>query len=533
MPLENREIPVAAQATAPTPLAGKFRDSRGRYKILLDLNNAIVSQTTREGLFRSVAKEIRKIVAFDRCCINVYEPGSKSLRSFATADGVPVKSMDEATRPLDEGQVARAVITSRQSLVIPDLVKYTQWPSVQLLRDAGLTATIAFPLIARGDVVGSLHFSFRQPPPHLGELTEFLADLSGQVALAVDNMLAHTELVHRNVSLQQQKEYLLRHADTQYQPEKFFYCSSAMRKIMREVEIIADSDASVLITGETGTGKDHIARYIHYLSSRKNALFVKVSCPALAESLFESELFGHVKGAFTGAESKRVGRFEMANGGTVFLDEIGELRPQLQAKLLYVLQDRRFERVGDNSPIDVNFRVIAATNCDLKKAIANQTFRSDLLYRLNTVSLHIPALRERAEEIEPLVLRLTEAQAKSMNRMAPEFSADAMAAMTRHCWPGNVRELRNVVNRLIIVFSGKKLSKSDIEPLLEFGQADGQENTSLAWADAERAHLIKVLKKANGKIAGQHGAAALLKIPRSTLQYKLQKYSVNPRDYIR
>lgn len=530
---ESGEVAFMAHSDALSPLPADFRDSSSRYKVLLDLNNAIVSQTTREGLFRSIAKEIRKIVAYDRFCINIYDPASKSLSSFATAEGIPVKSMDEASRPLDEGQVARAVITSRQSLIIPDLFKYNQWRSVRFLREAGLTATAAFPLIVRGDVVGSLHFSFRQTLPNLDHLTQFLAELSGQVALAVDNMLAHTEVVRMNASLQQQKEYLLRHADTQYQPENFFYCSAAMQNIMREVEIIADSDASVLITGETGTGKDYIARYIHHLSSRRSALFVKISCPALAESLFESELFGHIKGAFTGAESKRTGRFEMANGGTIFLDEIGELSPQFQAKLLHVLQDRRFERVGDSTPIDVNFRVIAATNCDLKKAIANKAFRSDLLYRLNTVSFRIPALRERTEEIEPLVLRLTQVQAKSMHRTPPEFSADAMEAMKQHSWPGNVRELRNVVTRLIIVFSGKRLSKSDIEPLLDIGQTDGQTDDSLAWADAERTHLIRVLRKTNGKVAGKKGAAALLKIPRSTLQYKLQKHGLNPLDYLR
>lgn len=529
-PTQERDLTLASE---PSSLAIGLLSPVSRYKVLLDLNNAILSQTTREGLFRSVAKEIRGILAYDRCCINIYDSTSKTLSSFAAADGVPVLIIDENNRPVNQGQVARAVISSRQPLVIPDMVKYSQWRSVQLLREAGLNATAAFPLIARGDVVGSLHLSFKNTPPCLGELTGFLTELSGQVALAVNNMLAHTELVHVNARLQQQKNYLLRHADTQYQPQNFFYSSAAMRNIMREVELVADSDASVLITGETGTGKDHVARYIHHMSSRRDALFVKISCPALAESLFESELFGHSKGAFTGAESKRVGRFEMVHGGTIFLDEVGELQPQLQAKLLHVLQDRRFERVGDSSPIEVDFRVIAATNCDLKKAIAAKTFRSDLLYRLNTVSFHIPALRERAEEIEPLVQRLTEAQARAMHRAPPEFSPSAMEAMRQHSWPGNVRELRNVLNRLIIVFSGKHLCRGDVEPLLEVGQLDGQGDDSLVFADAERRHLIRVLRKASGRLAGKTGAAALLKLPRSTLQYKLQKYGLNPLDYTR
>ncbi len=240
--------------------------------------------------------------------------------------------------------------------------------------EAGLRATMAFPLIIRSQVVGTLHFSFMEAPQDIEEMVGFLTELSGQVALAVDNMLAHTKLVDRNSSLEQQKRYLLGHVDSQYAPKDFFYSSPVMQEIMREVEIVADSDASVLITGETGTGKDYIARYIHHLSARPDALFVKINCPALAETLFESELFGHAKGAFTGASAKRVGRFEMANGGTIFLDEIGELSPQFQAKLLHILQDRRFERVGESRPIEIDFRVIAATNSNLQDAIRERRF---------------------------------------------------------------------------------------------------------------------------------------------------------------
>ena len=303
-----------------------------------------------------------------------------------------------------------------------------------------------------------------------------------------------------------------------------------MTKIMREIEVVADSDASVLLTGETGTGKDYIARYIHHLSSRRNALFVKVNCPSLAATLFESELFGHNKGAFTGADAKRVGRFEMAAGGTVFLDEIAELPPQLQAKLLHVLQDRRFERVGDSHPIEADFRVIAATNSDLKKAISERNFRPDLFYRLNAISFHIPPLRERAEEIEPLVHRLTEAEALSTHRVPPVITAEAIAALKQHSWPGNVRELRNVMNRLVIVYSGKQVTRHDIEPLLDIGQVELEHNPT-ALADMERNHLIKVLTMSRGVVGGRKGAAAVLNIPKSTLQYKLHKHGLNPQDY--
>ncbi len=505
-------------------------DSVTRYKVLLEVNNAIVNQTSRENLFRSMAREIRKIFHYDRFSINIYEPDSNSLSWFAMAEGISVKSMDDGSRSLDKGPVARAVLTSRQPLIIPDMSQYSHWQTIRLMMDAGLRATMAFPLIVRGNVVGSLHFSFKDPPVMLDELAGFLVELSGQVALAVDNMLSHTKLMSLNASLEQQKRYLLRQVDPQYNPNNFYYSSPAMQEIMRQVEIIADSDASVLITGETGTGKDCVARHLHYLSGRREALFVKVNCPALSSSLFESELFGHVKGAFTGAHSKRVGRFEMANGGTVFLDEIGELPMPLQAKLLHVLQDRRFERVGDSRSIEVNFRVIAATNNDLQAAIKEKNFRSDLFYRLNTVSLHIPPLRERVEEIEPLVRQLTQAQAESMRRLPPVYSGEVMVILKRHSWPGNVRELKNILTRLIIVFSGKTVTRGDIEPLLNL-QPNEAPLAPMTLDEMERAHLIKVLSMTKGVVGGKNGAAAVLKMPKSTLQYKLRIHALNPHDF--
>ncbi len=505
-------------------------DPATRYKALLEFTNAIVNQTSSDDLFRSMAAEIRKIARYDRFSISVYESDSKSLSWFAMADGIKVRSMDDGERSLEKGPVARAVVTSRQPLIIPDMSRYTHWQTIRLMMDAGLRATMAFPLIVRDNVVGSLHFSFKQPPENIDEMAGFLAEISSQVALAVDNMLSHTRLIALNTRLEEQKSYLLKQVDRLYHPDKFYYSSSAMTEIMRQVEIVADSDAGVLITGETGTGKDCIARYIHYLSSRRDALFVKVNCPALSPSLFESELFGHVKGAFTGANSKRIGRFEMANGGTVFLDEIGELPLPLQAKLLHVLQDGRFERVGDSRSVEMNFRVIAATNNDLQSAIINRTFRSDLFYRLNTISLHLLPLRERTEEIEPLVHQLTQSESENMHRAPPIYSEEAKDLLRRHSWPGNVRELRNIVKRMIIVFSGKTVTTADIEPLLNIRRTDAA-FTPMTLDEVEREHLAKVLSITKGVVGGKKGAATMLKMPKSTLQYKLRIHGLNPQDF--
>ena len=527
----NEDPKARSRRLKPDPGCPKIVwDPATRYKVLLEINNAIVNQTSQENLFRSMAREIRKIIHYDRFSINIYEPDSNSLSWFAMAEGIQVKGMDDGSRSLDKGPVARAVVTSRQPLIIPDMSQYSHWHSVRLMTEAGLRATMGFPLIVRDHVVGSLHFSFKQPPEMMDELAQFLVELSGQVALAVDNMLSHIKLISLNTSLEQQKRYLLKQVDPQYNPDNFYFSSPAMREVMRQVEIIADSDASILITGETGTGKDCIARYLHYLSGRRDALFVKVNCPALSPSLFESELFGHVKGAFTGAYSKRVGRFEMANDGTIFLDEIGELPMPLQAKLLHVLQDRRFERVGDSRSVDVNFRVIAASNMDLQAAIQAKAFRSDLYYRLNTVSFHLPPLRERVEEIEPLVRQLTQSQAESMRRAAPIYAAEVMEIMKRHSWPGNVRELKNIISRLIIVFSGKTVTRRDIEPLLNLQQSETC-STLVTLEELERTHLIKVLSMTKGVVGGKHGAAAILKMPKSTLQYRLRLYGINPHKF--
>lgn len=509
-------------------------DDRLRYKLLLEVNNAIVTQTTSEGLFKSLARAIQKIVCYDRFSICIYESGSDSLNWFAVADGVAVEGIDQTLRPLEKGSVALSVIKSRVPMVIRDMKEYEHWPSIKLMMAKGLRSTMAFPLVARGNIVGTLHMSFKTVRSDIDRLAEFVGELSSQVAIAVDNMLAHTKLMNVNMNLKQQNQYLLDQGYTGFHKGFFRYSNPAMKSIIEQVDTIARSDASVLITGETGTGKDYLANYIHAQSNRRDALFVKINCPALVESLFESELFGHAKGAFTGANAKRMGRFEMAQGGTIFLDEIGELAPAMQAKLLHVIQDKRFERVGESRPISVDFRVIAATNADLEKAIQEKSFRSDLYYRLNTVSFRMPPLRERLDEIEHLVHQMTQMYATSMRCEVPEYSDDAFLVLMRYSWPGNIRELQNIVNRLVIAYHGRKVTSREIEPLLITKSRQQVPLHGTATLDeVERAHLEKALTLTKGVVGGGKGAARLLKLPKSTLQYKLRKHGLSPADFSR
>jgi transcriptional regulator with GAF, ATPase, and Fis domain len=505
-------------------------DAAARYRVLLRINNAVITETTRDGLFKALAAEINKILPYDRFSINLYMPETNSLAYFAAAAGIAPEEITAEYRPRTQGAIASAVIRSREPLIIPDLSKHTYWASVRSMIKAGLNATMAFPLIVRDQVIGSIHFSFRNPPGTLNELAEFLAELSDQVAIAVDNMMAYTRLQTVNENLKRRNEYLMSYANGSEEMGEFFFISPLMVEVMRHAKALAETDAAVLISGETGTGKDMVARYIHRMSTRCDALFVKVNCPGLTPTLFESELFGHAKGAFTGAHASRVGRFELADRGTIFLDEIGELSVPLQAKLLNVLQDKAFERVGESKSIKANFRIIAATNHDLNQAIRMGTFRSDLYYRLNTISLHLPPLRERPEDIPLLVEKLSTIHERETHRPRPVYTDSALQEMQRYPWPGNVRELKNLVKRLVILPPAESITDLHIRSILS--SMGGQvEQRSITLAEVEKLHIEKTLTLTRGRVGGEKGAAAVLGVPRSTLQYRLKKYRIDPSTF--
>jgi formate hydrogenlyase transcriptional activator len=298
--------------------------------------------------------------------------------------------------------------------------------------------------------------------------------------------------------------------------------SSALRQVLKMVEMVAPSDSSVLLLGETGTGKELIARAIHDLSRRKQQAFVKLNCAAIPSGLLESELFGHERGAFTGAIAQRIGRFELANQGTAFLDEIGEMTLEVQPKLLRVLQEREFERLGSTRTIRTNARIVAATNRNLETMIADKEFRSDLYYRLSVFPIHIPALRERSEDIPMLVRHFTEKYARRMHKQIDTIPAAAMRSLTRRLWPGNIRELENVIERAVILTRGTKLEVSLEEPELAVPTRPVQEKC----AAIERDEIIRVLRDTNGRVAGPEGAAARMAIKRTTLISRMKKLGI-------
>lgn len=503
--------------------------SETRYKILLELNNAIVTCKNREDLFSALSNEMQRHFAYDRLCIMLYDEKLNTITYFAAADGIqPTGIVAQKSRPLADGAIARMAIQSGQPIIFDDLTRYTDLSSVGELVRAGLKSTMVFPMIVRDQLLGTIHFSFRNAPQAVTELTELLQALSQQIAIAVENMLAYTSLQNSNKHLQEEKQYLLTH-DREYQNTDFFFASPQMNQIMAIVDQVAETDETILITGETGTGKDFLSRLIHDRSRRRDNLFVKTNCPGLTSSLFESELFGHAKGAFTGADRQRLGRFELADGGTIFLDEVGELPMGLQAKLLQVLQDRRIERVGESTSTEVDARIIAATNKNLIESVKAGQFRQDLFYRLETVLVNVPPLRERLEDIPLLISNINAGQSDRMNRPAPVYTDDAIDFLRSYSWPGNVRELKNMVKRLIILKPGALINQKEIKRTFPVAMTTvGHPNDFATRDQAERDHITQALVATGGVVGGKSGAARLLGIPRSTLQYRMKKLQIDP-----
>ena len=343
-----------------------------------------------------------------------------------------------------------------------------------------------------------------------------------QVAIAVENALAFQEIAVLKNKLAQEKLYLEDEIRSEMNFDEIIGEGSSLRSILKQVETVAPTDSTVLITGETGTGKELIARAIHQLSPRRERTFIKVNCAAIPTGLLESELFGHERGAFTGAIAQRIGRFELAHGGTIFLDEVGDIPLELQPKLLRVLQEQEFERLGGTQTIRVDVRLVAATNRDLAEMVAARTFRSDLYYRLRVFPLHMPALRDRQEDIPALVRYFVEKHARRMNRAVETIPAGTLDLLVRYSWPGNIRELENLIERAVIVSPGPILRvplselKTPVEPLAD----------SLTLQAAEREHILKALEATNWVLAGPRGAATRLGMKRTTLQSKMRKLGV-------
>lgn len=487
---------------------------------------------TRTLFLQTLSRLFRQQFSYDRLCINLYDPNSELLSYFTAAEGAVVNSLSPI-RKAEKTTVAGHVIASRKPVVITDISQHFAESMLHPMAEAGLTTTMAFPLILNDKIIGTLHCSFRQKPANLYEIMEFLLELSPYVAVGLGALLG-MEHLEQGGGL---TEVPL--TGDAGECETFFFESQRMRRFMARVHAVAKLDIPVLILGETGTGKSRLAHYIHCHSQRRKMQFVKVNCPAMASTLFESELFGHAKGAFTGAATKRVGRFELAHQGTLFLDEIAELNQEMQSKLLHVLDDSCFERVGESVSLSVDTRLIAATNVKMQAAMSEGKVRSDFYYRLSSCTLEIPPLRERLDDLPALSSFFVTQLSKQYSLPQIQLSQDILHRLSQHHWPGNVRELRNVINALLIRKSiSGKLGDDDIEeamrtdalafPLAPQPKAPQEVRVpACSLEEVERQHIIQALARARGVISGPKGAAKMLGLSRSTLQRRMAKLGID------
>ena len=502
-----------------------LRRSEERHRVLLEINNAIIANLDRKSLFDAIAQALGKILPFDRAALTLLDPAKDSVQVCAlAAASLPKHLIKIGTEFPRRGSHLAQVFDQQQPLIRRNLEKESRIGLEEDLFEAGIRSYVAVPLIAKREVFGTLNVASRSPDAYSDAEAEFLMEVGQQVALAVENTLAYEEITQLKARLERENLYLQEEIRTEHKFEEFVGQSSSVKRVLKAVETVAPTDASVLILGETGTGKELVARAIHDLSPMKDRALVKVNCAALPSELIESELFGHEKGAFTGALSRKIGRFELANGGTIFLDEIGDLPLPLQAKLLRVLQEGEFERVGGTNTIKVDVRVIAATNRDLADEVREGNFRSDLYYRLNVFPIEVPPLRKRESDIPLLVDFFLAKYAKKLGKHFEGVSQETMQRLKKYPWPGNVRELQNVVERATIVATGPKVN---IETSLDLApNIRAQASTPSTLEEVERAHILRVLEDTGWVISGEKGAATVLALHPSTLQSRMQKLGI-------
>ena len=498
---------------------------RDRLSLVLEINNAVVSHLELKALRKSISDCLSRVLPHDLAGFCLYDPATNQLRAHAmdfpsnqdlVGEGDPV--------PL-EGTPEGLAFTTRQTVLIKD-IDLAEFPAEIIKRGAaeGLRSGCAVPLISHGKALGTLSVVSMRANAFTDEDAKLLSWIGNQVALAVANSKAYQEISSLKDKLAKEKLYLEEEIQTEYNFEEIVGDSRALKRVLKEVQTVAATDSTVLVLGETGSGKELVARALHNHSNRRERTFVKLNCAAIPTGLLESELFGHEKGAFTGAIAAKIGRFELADRGTIFLDEVGEIPLELQVKLLRVLQEQEFERLGSTKTIRVDVRVIAATNRDLGRMVEEQAFRSDLYYRLKVFPITVPPLRDRVEDIPLLVRHFAQKLAQRMKKRIETIPSEAMQALQAYHWPGNVRELENFIERAVILSRGPDLLVSLAELKGAPNHTSNQSATTLE--QAEREHILKTLRDTNWTIGGPTGAATKLGMKRTTLQSKMQKLGI-------
>ena len=514
----------------------RFAGEGERYRTLLDINNALISSLTRDALFRATARSVARVVPFDRTAIFLHDPQRDVLRLFVLESSLPSSYFAVGLEiPSSESHVGW-VFQNQRPLLRHDLERERTYPAEEQALADGVRSFVIVPMTVRGRAIGTLAVASATAGQYDEADVTFLQDVANQVALAIENMVAYEEIAARKARLEHENAYLQEEIQREHNFVEMVGASPTLLAVLAKVEKVAPTDSTVLIYGETGTGKELIARAVHNRSRRKDRPLVKVNCSAISAGLVESELFGHVKGAFTGALERRIGRFELADGGTIFLDEVGELSLETQVKLLRVLQEQEFEPVGSDTTKRVDVRVIAATNRKLSDAIAAGRFRADLFYRLNVFPVEVPPLRDRLSDLPQLAAFFVTRYAKKFGKPVNAVSEATMRRLTSYSWPGNVRELQNVIERGVVLAHGSVL---DVDPELtaiasgpvrpaSAGDAQPRvdvnpEGLAGVLEAVERAHILAALKQSGGVVEGARGAAKLLKTHPNTLRGRMEK----------
>jgi len=495
-----------------------------KYPILLEITNAIVSNLDRDELFHAIAQELQKGPTFDRTGITLYAPSTDHFQIYVLETTVTPRSLHRGADIPRQGSGMGWAFDHQQPFYRPEIPDEHQFFEDEHFLNEGLRAVAYFPLVTSRKVIGTFQVASRSPRQYSEADLGFLLHIATQLAIALENTLAYEEIKRLTDLLSKENVYLREEIKAQFNYEEIIGKSQSLRKVLDGVDSVAVTDATVLIHGETGTGKELIARAIHDHSVRKDRPLIKVNCAAIPSGLVESELFGHEKGAFTGALQKKIGRFELAHGGTIFLDEIGDIAEETQVKLLRVLQEQEFERVGGTQSIKVDVRIIAATNRNLEAAVSQQNFRADLFYRLNVFPIHVPPLRDRAEDIPLLAQFFVSKYKKILNKPFETFSPSTIDRLMQYPWPGNIRELENIIERALILNKGPVL-EIEMDPHPTIPPA-GTSFQLMSLAEVERNYIMKVLQRTRWVIGGQKGAAKILNVHPNTLRDRLVRLGI-------
>jgi formate hydrogenlyase transcriptional activator len=502
-----------------------------RLQMLLEISNILAADQNVPHVFSSISARVRRVLRQEYASFSLQDANGLLVRQ---AEDFPLgKGLASAVSTADRNSPAGQALEARAPIIFSkEQLQSFDAEIARRVLDEGLQSLCCVPLLRPKGALGVFTLgSTRRGAFHTDDLS-LLNQVAAQLAVAIENHRAAEEIEALKQRLGDEKTFL----EGEVRPEGPFTEivgeSPALRQVLAKVATVASSDATVLILGETGTGKELVARAIHGMSRRSGRSLVKVNCAAIPTGLLESELFGHEKGAFTGAVSQKVGRIELANGGTLFLDEVGEIPLELQPKLLRALQDQEFERLGSTRTIRVNMRLVAATNRDLARAVAERHFRADLYYRLNVFPILVPPLRERPRDIPLLIRHFVRKFSDRMERHIENIPAETMQILSTWSWPGNVRELENLMERSVILSEGSVLRV----PLKELrGGAAVVASPDLAnhtLETAEREHILRVLRETGGVLSGPDGAASRLGLKRTTLQSKMQRLKITRRDYL-